>query len=152
MPWPPMSHLPPFPPGLPKVREIYPTAQAFLSDDDLKLSLQAWGRKGKATNMHLERLLARYRTAAKFGADGPPHAQRVVSGGCMSQILQSHLAAGGTDPRHIRRGELLEKGVPLRAAKRGRQRQPNKCRAKIMYAQERLGRHQDIAPPDSACF
>lgn len=46
--------------------------------------------------MHLERLLARYRAAVKTAVDGPPFAQRVVSGGCMSQILHEHRVVGGS--------------------------------------------------------
>lgn len=119
-----------------EVREVFPSPEALLADTDFLLSVQEWGRKGKATNTHLERLLSRYRHAARTGADGPLYVQRVVAGGCMSQARHAHRAGGGADPCSLRRKDLLRKGVPLKAGSR-RRRCPQRRRAKLLYAHER---------------
>lgn len=43
------------------------------------------------------------------------------------QVLGDHLARGGEDPRYIRRQQLLDEGVPLRAADTVKTDKPQRC-------------------------
>ena len=80
----------------------------------------------KLSNMHIERLLARF----KRNAPGKqPSIERVLGSGILSQWLHHHLSSGGRHPASLKQSDLIEEGVPLIAGNKqsvdGRKSRPN---------------------------
>ncbi|CAK0835736.1 unnamed protein product [Prorocentrum cordatum] len=98
--------------------------------------MRQWGRHGKISNMHVERLLAQFRQASNIKSGHAPSVHRASSGGFCSQWRQEHIAAGGKDPSRTTRRDLLEKGVPLKAGQASR-RVPGTVRAHFLFASNR---------------
>ena len=70
-----------------------------------------------ATNFGLERLLSLIRAACHAGAGRRPRAERMLTMGLLTQLMQSHVSAGLDDARgRARRHDLISQGVRLNAA------------------------------------
>ena len=83
------------------------------------LCLSMWSWSHKLCNMHLERLLSLIRKSAKLRC----YVERLLHAGFLTQVLQRHLKAGGTDIRKITRRmlDLVNAPVKARAKKKSRQ-------------------------------
>jgi len=90
-------------------------------------------REMRLTNMHRERLLARF----KRNAPGPhPYMERVCAGGTLAQWLHHHIQAGGTHPMSSTRSALLKEQMPIRAS-RNLITDGRKSRAHVIYMNTR---------------
>ena len=67
------------------------------------------------TNMSMERLLALIRRAMG-GRMTSSDAEAVCAKGLLMQLLVEHTRAGGDNPKHVTREQLLQDGVPIAAA------------------------------------
>lgn len=100
-----------------KLRCLCSSQQCLVTDGTIQSSLRLWAQHTKLTNMHIERLLARMKKSCR---ERFPSIQKLACTSLLTQWLHRHKEAGGLDPRASqRRAILIEKGVPLRAAKRG---------------------------------
>ena len=128
------------------VRRTFPTEQSLVDATGFWTMIVTWGKKGKVTNVHLERLLAAFKAAAKMRSSDTPSMTRVVDSGELSQFLHEHLKAGGRNPVAFTRDTLLEEGVPLRAAKK-RRRAPAMVRKEMVYANAAYADHRRESGP-----
>ena len=90
------------------------SAQSLVDDVDFRLLILAMVVAFKLTNMGTERQLALIRKA--ICDDHGVFAERMLSSGFVAQVLSEHVRLGRTNPRAVTRAQLLEAGVPLRAA------------------------------------
>ena len=86
-------------------------ADDLLGHQGMQGALRAWSWSGRIANMHTERLLSLIGKAAPKRPS--PTIERVVGAGTLTQLLRCHKAAGGVDPRSVKRSQLLKGGVPL---------------------------------------
>jgi hypothetical protein len=120
-----------------KLREFYAGPRDLVSCAAFKSLMQAWSWESPICNMDLERLLARIR---KSSPGNPPHVERLLSSGFLSQVLHTHTMGGGEDPRLVSRKAFLQEGVPLRAGRTElpREPQPQKRRKKLLAMNEKI--------------
>ncbi|CAK0796790.1 unnamed protein product [Prorocentrum cordatum] len=101
-----------------RLRKMYPSLEAMKDDVAVTRALDTWARTTTFTNMSTERLLALFKNSTPVHH---PTVERLAGTSLLTQVLASHLAAGGLDPRRApSRKELLEAHVPLRCAKKAR--------------------------------
>ena len=83
----------------------------ILEDKNFVNLIKARDLSHKFTNCGMERLLASFRRWCSVEGS---QAERVCSAGFLGQLLGTHNAAGGNDPRGVSREQLVEDGVALR--------------------------------------
>jgi hypothetical protein len=105
-----------------------------------------WSWVARLCNMHLERLLSLVRKSAPLRCV----VERLLHSGFLSQVMQRHLQAGGSDIRAIRRKDALKTGAPLRCKARLRQRRSAPGQLKFakwanaeVREEKRMGRKMD---------
>ena len=98
--------------------------------------MRAWGEESPWANMHNGRLLALIKKACP---GNEPKIERVIPCGFLTQVVQTHIFAGGDDPRIVTRKGLLEAGAPLQARRCARRLgteedvNPKKKRVKLLH-------------------
>ncbi len=72
------------------------------------------GAHGFATNMHLEHKLKAVISSVveTKGGQRHPTAERIVACSNFADMMQQHVAGGGTDGRRASRKEMVESGAP----------------------------------------
>ena len=78
-----------------KVQEIFADAAAMHEDTEFQWLLQNWNRAFRATNMHIERLLAQVRCSVGGPRSRAPDAEILGGAGFLAQWLREHRAAWG---------------------------------------------------------
>ena len=86
-------------------------------DTPLREVLLTWGRVGRATNMDVERKFASMKQAGG-SAKQAPDAERLCASGVVSEMLSTHIGAGGHDPRCTTRNQLLSMDAPVTSRKK----------------------------------
>jgi hypothetical protein len=117
-----------------RCRTVWRNADHMASDGGFVTHLASVQSTLKLTNMHLERLLARFKRAT--GSAAHPLIERVATSGILSQWLGTHMASGGRHPSAVTREGLIKDGVPI-IAKRAAETDGRKSRANVRYMQER---------------
>jgi hypothetical protein len=98
-----------------KVVLMFVDAYRLLGDANFIKGLRLWARRTKITNMHLERLFSKIKMSLGV-QKASPDVERLAGVGYLTQVLASHMVAGGNDPRVVTRKQLLEEGAPIAAA------------------------------------
>ena len=95
-----------------KVRQLAGTPAGLLQHHGLLAALFLWALRARVTNMHTERLIALEQRASPARCA----VQRALCAGYLAQIMSLHQKAGGLHPSSTTRSDLIEAGVPVRAA------------------------------------
>lgn len=125
-----------------QVRSMYADPMAMSKCPHLRNVLSTWGRVGKISSMHVERLLALQKAGTPTKH---PFAERFLNAGCLQQWCAAHRAAGGDNPKRMLRKDLLVAGVPLAAAhgkshRRTRKTATSKRRAWMLFAADMMAK------------
>jgi hypothetical protein len=99
-----------------KARTLSANAVLILMNIELLCALKCWALIAVVGNMLAERLLSAFKRCAALRC----FAERSMGASFLTQVLTSHLQAGGDDIRKITRAALRSLGVPIRAKARGR--------------------------------
>lgn len=118
-----------------KLRAKYSSAQEFLDDQDLMNLLTSWAVHGKVCSMHVERLFALIRQSVP---DSSPSAERICSGGFLSQVLKQHRHAGGVAPGTFQRKDAIALGVPIRSNVQEACSQPKRARGHLTFINKQI--------------
>ena len=122
-----------------KLPRLYNGAEELLADGDFLDAVRLWSRRGRCTNMHIERCFALLRKAVE---DPAPNVERVAAAGFLSQVRAEHRKAGGKDVGLTTREDLAREGVARYAATRARVNQPGRARGHITFMQERVEKYK----------
>ena len=120
-----------------KIRAFHPTLESMLSDCKLMGVIKLWAYNGRVENMALERLLAKFKRAV--WTQKAPFLAKAVSVGLLTQVLATHIEAGGKDPRRVRRSDLLADDMPILANK---PKKLKKTRAVFAYANQQYDKYK----------
>lgn len=118
-----------------KIRALFPHAAAFWADANIQKTLDIWSRRGRLTNMHMERAFALIRKAC---VQKVPSLERLVAAGFLTQTLSTHLLAGGKHPAVVTRSELQTQCVPIAAAPERPVAFPSRARGHLLYMRDYL--------------
>jgi hypothetical protein len=109
----------------------------MLSDCKLMGVIKLWAYNGRVESIALERLLAKFKRAV--WTQKAPFLAKAVSVGLLTQVLATHIEAGGKDPRRVRRSDLLADDMPILANK---PKKPKKTRAVFAYANQQYDKYK----------
>lgn len=117
-----------------KIRNMFGSPQELLDSVSFRSSLKLWAKQSRVCNMHVERIFALVR---KSVPDKVPNLERLVSAGYLSQILRTHMQAGGRHPCSVARGDLVADDVPINAAASMPDRMESKRRGHLLWMTEK---------------
>jgi len=99
-----------------KVKQIFGDADSMFEYREFRAMLVNWNAVLRATNMHIERLLALTRQSSG-GRRQKPLPEIVAATGLLAQWKRDHTKAGGVFAGSMTRQECLDAGVPLACSK-----------------------------------
>jgi hypothetical protein len=111
---------------------FFATHDEMMNDINFRAMCWDWIDVGKCANMHVERLLARYKRSIFHQG---PHAERVSAAGILSEWGHEHKEAGGRNPKITVAKHLVEDfNAPLNLARGRAPAMPNMARGSFLYA------------------
>jgi hypothetical protein len=132
------------------VRTLFANAAALLRSVEFYGCVQLWSRVGKVCNMHVERLLKRFKDDCKTLSSKAPDIERFSGAGFLGTWQRLHRAAGGNDVRVVKRTQLLEMSAPIAAARTPRK--TSMVRASMLFANSRWAECEDRSPDGCKAF
>ena len=116
-----------------KLVAVYGNWETAYGNEALMNGLRTFAYLKRFMNMSSERLLALMRRSIG-GSLGKETMEGICSKGFLCQLMAHHRQRGGEDPKTTSRAQLLEDGVPIRAAKPAKS--PKQCGTFIQFKNE----------------
>ena len=116
-----------------------------LRDGPFQSWLRELAHKGLTTNMGLESLLSEIKSAVPRARAAGPCAEKVAYLGCLTQLMQRHLAAGRRDARQTTFQDMQQLGIPL-DVRRQHTKQSTLSRPDSAYVMTNLHAFRQVRP------